>query len=145
MLTIQTRFGEVEYRHERIIQFSAGLPGFEGSKQYILLDVEGHEPFRYLQSLDNRELCFVVVSPFDFFQDYVFDLEDSITEELAMKPDGPVSVYVIVTIRGSLETATANLIAPLVINENERLGKQVILSHPGYTTKHPLFESEERG
>ena len=34
---------------------------------------------------------------------------------------------------------TANLLAPLLINPEKRLGRQVIVSDPKYTTKHQVF------
>ena len=35
--------------------------------------------------------------------------------------------------------ATINLMAPIVINERERCGKQVILHESQYSVKHPLL------
>jgi len=54
----------------------------------------------------------------------------------------------IVTIRGeeNLDSATANLVGPIVMNRNSQVGKQVIVSnHMKYSTKHPILSSNTNG
>jgi flagellar assembly factor FliW len=45
----------------------------------------------------------------------------------------------VATIPEDAEKATVNLMAPIVINEAGRYGKQVILPESGYSVRHPLF------
>ena len=40
---------------------------------------------------------------------------------------------------------TTNLLGPIVINQKERLGKQVILEENKYSTKEPIFKDSELG
>lgn len=144
MSIIETKYGEIQVKEDQIIFFSEGIPGFEDCTKYILLDIEGHEPFRYLQSIDEPALSFAVVSPFIFFPTYEFDLSEHVTNDLELNEEIPIGIYSIVSIRSdSLETATVNLVAPLIINELERKGKQVILTQQQYSTRHLLFASEE--
>jgi flagellar assembly factor FliW len=50
-----------------------------------------------------------------------------------------------VTVPKDVRKMTANLQAPLVINPKKRLGKQVIVASPEYTTKHSILRAlEER-
>jgi flagellar assembly factor FliW len=39
---------------------------------------------------------------------------------------------------------TANLVAPLVINQKNRLAKQVVLTSAEYDTKHSLISSKNK-
>jgi flagellar assembly factor FliW len=36
--------------------------------------------------------------------------------------------------------ATANLSAPVVINADSRIGKQIVLEDEAYTVRYPIFE-----
>ena len=45
--------------------------------EYGLLDHAHVSPFRWLQSLGDPALAFVVVNPFDFFSDYDFEIGDA--------------------------------------------------------------------
>ena len=45
----------------------------------------------------------------------------------------------VVTVPGDAKEMTANLLAPLLINPEKRLGRQVIVSDPKYTTKHQVL------
>ncbi|WP_167747009.1 flagellar assembly protein FliW [Cohnella luojiensis] len=133
------RFGELEVREEDVVQFSAGIPGFEQSHQFVLIANEDHSPLAYLQSVDDGELAFIVVDPFEFFPNYEFELPELAMKELQMESADQIIVRTIVSVTGELEHATANLVAPIVMNKSSRSGKQVVLSQTNYTTKHRLL------
>lgn len=142
-MKLQTlRFGELDLQETEIIHFEQGLPGFEDSRRFTLVEVEDHAPFAHLQSADNGELAFVVVDPFEFFPDYEFDLPESALEGLKITAPEQIMIRVIVSIRDNLESATANLVAPVAFNMEKRLGRQVVLAKTGYMTKHALFMSD---
>ena len=65
-MILQTRyFGELDVRESEIIDFSHGLPGFDTVKRYILINnEEENSPFKWLQSIDDRMLAFVLINPF---------------------------------------------------------------------------------
>lgn len=134
-----SRFGEIDLDEDRIYHFEHGIPGFEPFKRFMLIEVAEHAPFAYLQSLDDGKLAFIVTNPFEFVGNYEFDLPESVTNELQLASEEEVDVRVIVSIHGELEQATANLIAPIVLNAKKRLGKQIILTAAPYTTRHRLF------
>ncbi|MDR1858060.1 MAG: flagellar assembly protein FliW, partial [Treponema sp.] len=56
-------YGLIEVDERQKIVFPQGLLGFEGLKDYILLDAE-RQPFYWLQSIDVEQVAFVLVSPF---------------------------------------------------------------------------------
>ncbi|MFF2092614.1 flagellar assembly protein FliW [Paenibacillus sp. NPDC058174] len=147
MIIESTRFGAFEYEESSIIHFANGIPGFKDNKNYILADIED-SPFVFMQSVEDEDLTFIVASPFDFHEAYEFELPQHLKTELQLQDESHIKVYNIVTISGLLDTATMNLIAPIIINTAERNGVQYILSEGNYSIKHPLFLnslSEEGG
>jgi len=139
-------FGELDIDEKKIIAFPEGLPGFEEEKEFVIINNEDEEnPFCWLQSVKNPDLAFVIVDPFFVFSDYSVDLSKTVQEKLKIKDEKDVAVYSIVVVPEDLKKMTANLLGPIVINVRERLGKQVILDDPRYTTKHYIFPQEDRG
>lgn len=139
-------FGELDIDEKKIIAFPEGLPGFEEEKEFVIINNEDEEnPFCWLQSVKNPDLAFVIVDPFFVFSDYSVDLSETVQEKLKIKDEKDVAVYSIVVVPEDLKKMTANLLGPIVINVRERLGKQVILDDPRYTTKHYIFPQEDRG
>ena len=136
MILNTTRFGELEIDESDIIAFSQGIPGFEANNNYVLLELE-ETPFAYLQSTDDEDLAFVVVDPFIFFKSYEFELSSTSIEELEITDHEDVMIRSIVTIKEKIEEATLNLVAPIVVNNKRKTGKQVILNITEYGTRHP--------
>ncbi|MGE6630219.1 flagellar assembly protein FliW [Bacillus sp. NPDC077027] len=138
-MIIQTKYhGEVTIKEEQIITFSSGIPGFLDQKQFVILPLSEESPFLVLQSLQNADLGFIVSSPFLFFDQYEFDLEDTVVEILGIEDTEDVEVMVILTMESSIEKTTANLRAPIVVNKKNMTAKQVILHDTSYHTKHLL-------
>lgn len=131
--------GEVEINEEKIITFEQGIPSFADEKKFILLPFSEGTPFFILQSVNTRELGFVVVSPFQFFQDYQVKLSDATLDALNIETEEEVAVFVILTVKEPFTNTTANLQGPIIINSKRQLGKQVVLSESNYKTKHLLI------
>jgi flagellar assembly factor FliW len=140
-MLIQTKYhGEVTIDEAHKITFENGIPGFIEEKNFILLPLEEGSSFFILQSIQSQNTAFVVTSPFFFFKDYEFDLDESSKESLMIKSPNDVEVYVILTVSDPFTNSTANLQGPLILNKEKKLGKQLILKQPEYTTKHRLWE-----
>ena len=143
-----TRFGQVDILKEKIYTFPEGIPGFPLYKQYCILDSRKDGLFKWLQSLDDPELAFVLFDPFLVKKDYdVFISDNDIkTLEIAGKED--VIVTVILTIpQGKPQEMTANLKAPLVFNIKKKKGKQIILNDNKNSLEFPIWKklSDESG
>lgn len=136
-----TRFGEIEIREDDIYTFPDGIPGFEQDKRYAVLELEELDGFACLQCVDRGELSFIVVNPFVFYPEYEFNLPKTEAKRLGAAEPGDLSVWSIVTIKDKLESATVNLVAPIVLNERNRQGKQVILVDSSLNTRHALFRT----
>jgi len=135
--------GEVEYTEKDIITFEDGMYGFGDSKDYLLIgNVEKDLPFHWFQSIDDRELSFVITDPFLFVENYDFELDDLTVEKLEIESIEDISVYVTVIIPENVEEVTVNLKSPVIIKIRNRKAKQVILDGD-YPFKHNIFKKGE--
>ncbi len=141
MLVHTVNFGDLEVPDEKIINFREGLPGFPQIRHFTLLELDQIRPFRYLQSLDDPPIALLVINPFLVDHDYKFDISESDMDEICSRNTGDVSVYAVANVPEDPREATLNLMAPIVINDVNRCGKQVILHDSGYSVKFPLFGS----
>lgn len=133
------RFGPIEINEEMIVRFHNGIPGFEDLKLFVLIQESVEHPYAYMQSVEDGDVSFIIVNPFAFVVDYEFDLDDAVLSELGIQASEDLQIWTLMSIANSLETATVNLLAPIVINIKLKIGKQVILHDTDYMTKHPLF------
>lgn len=139
MLVKSARFGNIEVKDECIFSLPHGLPGFGNETKFALLAPDENSPFCFFQSINNEDLTFVLINPFDFFPDYEFKLTDEILEELKISNDNPPLVFNIVTIPKKIEEMTANLVAPLILNKKDGIAMQIVLEKTQYTTKHRVL------
>lgn len=134
-----SRFGELTCRDEALIRFPSGIIGFPRSTRYIILDHDREAPFKWLQSLDEGNLAFVIMDPLVFKPDYRATIDPAVLAELGQPDDGDVILFVLLTVPpGDPDRITANLRAPVVVHEPTRLAKQIIL-HDDLPTRYPLF------
>lgn len=144
-MNIQTKFhGEQEINKDDIIHFPSGIPGFLDENEFYILPLEGTELF-VLQSVKTTGVAFIVTDPFVLFPQYEFNLPEEALEKLEIQSDKDVATFAILTVREPFEETTANLQAPLVINQTKKLGKQVILNQTSYQTKHKIMTPQEQG
>ena len=141
-----TNFGEIEIEEDKIIEFKEGLPAFEDEKQFvIILNEDPENPFHFLQSINTKELSFVILNPFEIFTDYDILLPEMAISKLKIENQEDVAIYTMVVVPEDMTKMTTNLLGPIVINTKERLGKQVILEENKYSTKEPIFKDSQLG
>lgn len=140
MIVKTKRFGDLNVEEQDIITMIGGLPGFEDNTKYVLLNHDEKSPYKWLQSLENSELAFVVMEPFVFFADYQFELSQNDIKELEVARPEDVAVLVILVIPEDPTKMTANIKAPLVINMAKMKGKQIVLNNEAYPVKLHLFQ-----
>ncbi|NLA75615.1 MAG: flagellar assembly protein FliW, partial [Deltaproteobacteria bacterium] len=87
-----SRFGEIEIEEKRIILFNEGLIGFPDEKEYIIIEHRSGSPFMWLQSVNNPDLAFVIMNPFQVFPGYLKDISPE--EENILKPDKNEAVMI---------------------------------------------------
>lgn len=135
-----TRFGEIEVDDNDVIELPAGLIGFPELKKYILLDHDKESPFKWLQSLNDGAIAFVLINPLLFKPDYTVEVTEAEVSDLSIESEDDAVISVIITMPSNPQNMTANLKAPLIFNLKNRLGKQIILNSTEYTTRHNIME-----
>lgn len=139
-MLINTKFlGEVEIKESEILTFEYGLPGFPDQHNFILLAIDAELPLALLQSTEEASLGFVLAFPFAFKQDYVFELSEEDKEDLQIEKEEDVLTYSIVTLKETFKDSTINLMAPVIVNINKKVGKQIVLQDSkAYPLRFPI-------
>jgi flagellar assembly factor FliW len=135
-------FKDLVYAKNDVIQFGAGIPGFENNKQYVLVQVPEYAPFDWLVCVDGTRLRFALINPLLFMPEYNPKMTKDQLEDLKVESPDDLLLYVIVTIRENPAESTANLLGPVIINKRLRVGKQVIIDDDRYGTQEPLLRKK---
>jgi flagellar assembly factor FliW len=140
------RFGKIAVNESEIITFPEGPLGFTRYKQYALLAVDEYTPLKWLQSLEEDWLAFVLLQPCEFLEEYDLLKNPACASEvdrclgtIGLHSIEEAEIYVIVTAAEKPEEATANLQAPILLNPNRRMARQVILMSSGYAIRYPIL------
>ncbi len=119
-----TRFGSVDIEPDDLLQFTSGLLGLEECRHWVLLADAENDALGWLQSTSKPEIAFAVVSPRRFVPEYQVRVSRGELTPLDLSELREVQVLSIV---GKNERGvTLNLKAPIVINLQRRMGRQVI-------------------
>jgi flagellar assembly factor FliW len=136
--TIRTdRFGAISVAQEAIIELPDGLLGFVTLTAVALVPVDDDGVFTWLQSVDDPATAFLGVTPWTFFPDYQPVLGDLDQAALGLEEPGQAIVFCLVTGHDDPPRFTANLLGPVVINRDTRVGRQVVLD-ADLPTRAPL-------
>jgi flagellar assembly factor FliW len=132
-----TRFGFLEIEPHSILTFPNGLLGLENCRHWVLLADAHNEALAWLQSTSRPDIALAVVSPRRYVPGYQVRVARSELKPLEISDLSQAEVLVILS-RNDL-SLTLNLKAPLVINLEQRLGRQVI-SNGDLLVQFPLEE-----
>ena len=140
-VAIETRFGVFEFTTTSKIHMPRGPHGFTEFREFGLANLPEPAPahFKLLQSLEESQLSFIVT---------VLDPTSGAVAADDLK-DGATSVGIafdeaifllIVTLRAGEAgtTATVNMRAPIVLDLDRRLARQVVLANNAYPIQQPL-------
>jgi flagellar assembly factor FliW len=119
-----TRFGTIQVETDDLLLFPAGLPGLEGCRQWVLLPDAHSDALAWLQNLEHSEIAFAVTSPRRYIPHYRMRVNSGCVEGLKLQ--NPSQAEILVIIGKSDSGWTLNLKAPLVINPELRIGRQII-------------------
>lgn len=145
MNLVTKNFGEIEFDASQVVDFEAGIPGFERARRFVLIDSrEEQSPFRWLQCIDEPTLAFAVVNPFLIKKDYDFELSRETVASLEISSEHDVSVYSILVVPEDLTKISMNLKAPVIINNKNNKGAQIVLDTGNYTVRHYIVDEIRR-
>jgi flagellar assembly factor FliW len=145
MPNVQTRFfGELEYESEALFRFPSGLPGFEDHRNFVFLKKPGLEPLMFLQSVETRSLCFILLPIRAVDEDFSMELTQDEIREIGLTCERPPVIgedilCAAMICAGDGNAPTANLMAPVVVNLHNNIGTQVIHPETGYSHRHPMI------
>ena len=136
-----TRFGQIEFPEEVVMDFPEGILGFPQDMRYILLEHNSEgSPFKWLQSLDNPRLAFIIVEPFSVDPRYEFEIDCDTARIIGTTEPAECAVMGIVNVpQDHPLRMTVNLKAPLVVNVESRRGRQIILGSQAHSINTPIF------
>jgi flagellar assembly factor FliW len=144
MPSVETKyFGSLSCREEAVFKFPSGLPGFEQETRFVLIELPEHAPLVFLQSLAQPALCFLAFPILVAHPDYrlavsaenlaALQLDDGRQPELGSE----VLVLALISLHEGF-SATANLMAPIVLNLKTHGGLQAIRQDALYSHQHPI-------
>ena len=116
------------------IELVDGMPGFPSLRSFALVTLDEDGLLFSLRSLQEPELRFLVVPPAPFFPDYAPEIDDESARRLGLRAAEDAMLLLVVTVGDIPQDATANLLAPIVVNTRTRAGAQVVLTG----SDHPL-------
>jgi len=139
-LISSSRLGELEVQADEVINFSEGFLGLPTWQEAVLRKTEAAPYLLWLQFTHDPEAAFLVLDIESVFPDYDLPLART-----AAGTSPAAKVFAIVSVPGGLlAKATANLLAPVVIDSTPTLqGRQVVLHDSPYPLRHPLFTEDE--
>lgn len=135
-----SRFGELDVADDAVISMPDGMLGFSEIKRYVLIQHRDGSPFLWYQAVDEPNLAFVVVDAFTFFPDYEVVMSSEDVEVLKCTKPGDLAVFLVVVIPDNPEDMTANLRGPLVVNVDNKIARQVVLTDEKYSPHHSIME-----
>jgi len=140
-----SRFGKIEYGKTEIITMIRGILGFDEYIRFLIVNLKGQEPFKWLQSLENPDLAFLIIDPLYFKTDYIVEINPNDLVVLKAKKIDDIAIFVLVSIpKNKPALMSANLQAPIAVNKKEMKAAQLILGESGYATDQSIFHELER-
>ncbi len=140
MNIITSRFGEIEVPDDSLIAFPEGIVGFKDAKGFVIFDCGDQGVFKWLQSTTVPELAFVICEASLVLSDYQIMISPKDQETLQLKSASDAAICLILVIPEDPQETTANLLGPIVMNSASRIGMQLVVVNPEYSTRHKVFK-----
>ena len=139
-----TRFGELEVDKKDIITFKDGLLGFEKLTKFFIVDPGDQTLILWIQSIDDAGTAFPMIEPKIFKPDYAVKLLPAELTSLSLDNLNDASIYTILTIPQVVTDMSANLKAPIVINNKTKMARQIVLQDSKLEVRYPMYTDLKR-
>lgn len=136
-----TRFGELEVAKQDIINFQDGLLGFDNLKSFFIVDPGDQTLILWLQSTEDGSVAFPILEPKIYKPDYSIKLLPIEMQSVEIETLSQASVYTILTIPQNVTEMTANMKAPLVINNKSKVARQIVLQDNKLEVRYPVYKA----
>jgi flagellar assembly factor FliW len=118
------------------ISFPDGIPGFEACRRFVLLTSDAMAPLQRIESIEGPPAAFLGIDPRLLLDGYGCKLTE--TDLRALGADGDSTLLWFAIISEADGVLSANLRAPIVINPQRMLGRQVLPDDGLYPIRHVL-------
>lgn len=135
-----TRFGELQVNKEDVINFPEGLLGFETLKKFFVVDPGDSTLILWLQSIEDEKIAFPIIEPKIFKPDYVAKLLPADMNSVELETLTQAKIYSILTIPADITEMSANLKAPVVINNEKKIAKQIVLQDSKLSVRYEMYK-----
>ena len=119
------------------IAFPDGIPGFETCRKFVLLASEAIAPLQRLESIEGTPAAFVGIDPRLALAEYRCRLSESDLRALGADASTTLLWFAIISAEAD-GTLVANFRAPIVINPQRMIGRQVLPDDGLYPIRHVL-------
>ncbi|MBP9752403.1 MAG: flagellar assembly protein FliW [Proteobacteria bacterium] len=148
-VTMKTRLGMIDVNPEHIYTFEEGLYGFSEAKSFVIVPMPGIDdvtPFLLMQSLDDEQLCFVLLNSNLDYGSTVTNVPSLLLQQdieqvaLALNIDiHDIAFSFLVSFQQEGDAKmTINTMAPLFFSLEQKLAWQVLLNNPIYNVKETI-------
>ena len=134
-----TRFGTLEVDKKDIIEFTEGLLGFENLKKFFIVDPGDQTLILWLQSIDDASTAFPIIEPKIFQPNYMVKLLPVELNSLNLENLQNASVYTVLTIPQNVTEMSANLKAPIIINNKTKNARQIVLQDSKLEVRFKMY------
>ena len=134
-----TRFNELEVDKKDIIEFTEGLLGFENLKKFFIVDPGDQTLILWLQSIDDASIAFPIIEPKIFQPNFSVKLLPLELNSLNLENLSNASVYTILTIPQNVTEMSANLKAPIIINNKSKIARQIVLQDSKLEVRFKMY------
>jgi flagellar assembly factor FliW len=121
-----SQIGEIDYEDEHIFTVPEGLIGFEQLHKFVVISDQETEPFRWLVSIEDKDVCLPVLDPKLVITNY--DVLNRFPEE--------ATVAVIASLKDPIAESTINMRSPLLFDAKNRTARQIILPDERFAIQH---------
>ena len=140
-MLLKTRlFGEIKVKDEEVINFTKPILGFDDCRQYLLIESESIFPTFWLQSINDPNLAFPVISPYSVDENYSLKIEALDLDDIRLKSIDDALVLTLMVVPQTISSIRTNLRAPIIYNPEKKVAKQLILRDEKYPIHYYIID-----
>lgn len=139
-------FGKIQIDERQVVEFPEGLFGFDQNRSFAVIEENPDTVFKWLQSLEDPELAFVLIQPHVFLNEYKPLIPPTELKMIGLNSVENAVMFLIVTIPASdPKMMTANLQGPILIHPDTRIAKQFISRDENHPLRKLILDSDDSG
>lgn len=135
MIVNTRRFGEIEIEPREVLHFPVGIAGFPDERAFLLVRTRETGHIAWLQSARTPTLALPLVSAHAFGSAYPDVAFLPLAEKAGIGSNMEDMAMMVVLSAPQGQPATVNLLAPIVVNTETRVGGQVFLEGTSFGTR----------